>query len=312
MYKFGVDVGGTTIKIGLFTAEGELLEKFEIPTDKSENGSHIIGHIAVKLNEIITGKGFLTEDCFGIGIGLPGPVDDTGRVLGCVNLGWGIVEIEREMSQQFHGRLVKAGNDANVAALGEAVAGAGYQRKNLVMVTLGTGVGGGIIVNGDILTGANGAAGEIGHITVNPEETQRCNCGKCGCLEQYASATGVVRIAKQLTEKYKQSELIEHIDELTAKDVFDAAKRQDALAREAVAVLGKYLGMALSSVVCVTNPEAIVFGGGVSRAGQILFDEVEKNFVKYVFSPSRHVEFLPAKLGNDAGIYGAAALIDRG
>ena len=197
MYKFGVDVGGTTVKIGLFSGDGKLEEKYEIATDKSDQGAHIIEHIAAKLDEIIAEKSYGILDCMGVGIGLPGPVD-RGMILGCVNLGWGIFSIVEEFSKAFHNVPVYAGNDANIAALGEYVAGAGKGMKNMMMVTLGTGVGGGIIIDGRILEGANGGAGEIGHIPVNPQEQDTCGCGKKGCLEQYASATGIVRIAEKL------------------------------------------------------------------------------------------------------------------
>lgn len=306
MYKFGVDVGGTTVKIGLFSGDGKLEEKYEIATDKSDQGAHIIEHIAAKLDEIIAEKSYGILDCMGVGIGLPGPVD-RGMILGCVNLGWGIFSIVEEFSKAFHNVPVYAGNDANTAALGEYVAGAGKGMKNMMMVTLGTGVGGGIIIDGRILEGANGGAGEIGHIPVNPQEQDICGCGKKGCLEQYASATGVVRIAEKLRKENGNTALPA---DCTAKQVFDYAKQGDELAVQAVEELGRYLGLALASCACVLNPEGIVIGGGVSRAGKILLDVTEKNFQTYVFKPCRNVKFCLAELGNDAGIYGAAAMVN--
>lgn len=306
MYKFGVDVGGTTVKIGLFSGDGKLEEKYEIATDKSDQGAHIIEHIAAKLDEIIAEKSYGILDCMGVGIGLPGPVD-RGMILGCVNLGWGIFSIVEEFSKAFHNVPVYAGNDANIAALGEYVAGAGKGMKNMMMVTLGTGVGGGIIIDGRILEGANGGAGEIGHIPVNPQEQDTCGCGKKGCLEQYASATGVVRIAEKLRKENGNTALPA---DCTAKQVFDYAKKGDELAVQAVEELGRYLGLALASCACVLNPEGIVIGGGVSRAGKILLDVTEKNFQTYVFKPCRNVKFCLAELGNDAGIYGAAAMVN--
>lgn len=306
MYKFGVDVGGTTVKIGLFSGDGKLEEKYEIATDKSDQGAHIIEHIAAKLDEIIAEKSYGILDCMGVGIGLPGPVD-RGMILGCVNLGWGIFSIVEEFSKAFHNVPVYAGNDANTAALGEYVAGAGKGMKNMMMVTLGTGVGGGIIIDGRILEGANGGAGEIGHIPVNPQEQDTCGCGKKGCLEQYASATGVVRIAEKLRKENGNTALPA---DCTAKQVFDYAKQGDELAVQAVEELGRYLGLALASCACVLNPEGIVIGGGVSRAGKILLDVTEKNFQTYVFKPCRNVKFCLAELGNDAGIYGAAAMVN--
>lgn len=306
MYKFGVDVGGTTVKIGLFSGDGKLEEKYEIATDKSDQGAHIIEHIAAKLDEIIAEKSYGILDCMGVGIGLPGPVD-RGMILGCVNLGWGIFSIVEEFSKAFHNVPVYAGNDANIAALGEYVAGAGKGMKNMMMVTLGTGVGGGIIIDGRILEGANGGAGEIGHIPVNPQEQDTCGCGKKGCLEQYASATGIVRIAEKLRKENGNTALPAGC---TAKQVFDYAKEGDELAMKAVEELGRYLGLALASCACVLNPEGIVIGGGVSRAGKILLDVTEKNFQTYVFKPCRNVKFSLAELGNDAGIYGAAAMVN--
>ncbi|MFQ9195106.1 MAG: ROK family glucokinase [Candidatus Gastranaerophilaceae bacterium] len=306
MYKFGVDVGGTTVKIGLFSGDGKLEEKYEIATDKSDQGAHIIEHIAAKLDEIIAEKSYGILDCMGVGIGLPGPVD-RGMILGCVNLGWGIFSIVEEFSKAFHNVPVYAGNDANTAALGEYVAGAGKGIKNMIMVTLGTGVGGGIIIDGRILEGANGGAGEIGHIPVNPQEQDICGCGKKGCLEQYASATGIVRIAEKLRKENGNTALPAGC---TAKQVFDYAKEGDELAMQAVEELGRYLGLALASCACVLNPEGIVIGGGVSRAGKILLDVTEKNFQTYVFKPCRNVKFCLAELGNDAGIYGAAAMVN--
>ena len=311
MVKFGVDVGGTTIKTGLFEDTGRLIEKYEIPTDKTESGKHIIDNITEHLRNVLKDKGMEISQCQGVGIGLPGPVDNEGNILGCVNLGWGTFNIEQEFSKRFSNLPVKAGNDATVATLGEQKAGAGRGMNNLVMVTLGTGVGGGIINNGTIIAGTNGAAGEIGHMPVNPEETDICSCGKRGCLEQYASATGVVRIAKKLMNKYFEEDTNTVLDrECTAKHIFDAAKAGDMLAKETVGCLGRYLGMALASAACIVNPECIVIGGGVSRAGKILIEEVEKNFHSFVFKPCANVKFALAELGNDAGIYGAAALIN--
>lgn len=306
MYKFGVDVGGTTVKIGLFSGDGKLEEKYEIATDKSDQGAHIIEHIAAKLDEIIAEKSYGILDCMGVGIGLPGPVD-RGMILGCVNLGWGIFSIVEEFSKAFHNVPVYAGNDANTAALGEYVAGAGKGMKNMMMITLGTGVGGGIIIDGRILEGANGGAGEIGHIPVNPQEQDICGCGKKGCLEQYASATGIVRVAEKLRKENGNTALPAGC---TAKQVFDCAKEGDELAMQAVEELGRYLGLALASCACVLNPEGIVIGGGVSRSGKILLDVTEKNFQTYVFKPCRNVKFCLAELGNDAGIYGAAAMVN--
>lgn len=305
MVKFGVDVGGTTVKIGLFEEDGELLGKYEIPTDKTDGGSHIIEDIAAALQKILAEHNLTLNQCSSVGVGLPGPVDKDGNILGCVNLGWDIFNVEEAFSEKLDGIRVKAGNDANVAALGEMTAGAGRGYRNLVMVTLGTGVGGGVILGGRILEGTNGAAGEIGHLPVEESETESCNCGKKGCLEQYASATGLVRMAKQMRRDYPDTVLAE---EMTAKDICDGAKAGDALCVSVVRRMGRYLGTGLASVACVLNPECFVIGGGVSRAGEILLDAVLEDFNSHVFKPCKNVEFKLAELGNDAGIYGAAAL----
>lgn len=306
MVKFGVDVGGTAVKIGLFSEHGELIEKCKIPTDKSDSGMHIIDDIVAALKDILAKRQMDFSDCSGVGVGLPGPVDSEGNILGCVNLGWDIFNVEQAFSEKMEGTRVKAGNDANVAALGEMTAGAGRGYRNLVMVTLGTGVGGGVILGGRILEGTNGAAGEIGHLPVEEEETDVCNCGKKGCLEQYASATGLVRMANQMKKDYPNTILTE---EVTAKDICDGAKTGDELCVKVVRRMGRYLGIGLASVACVVNPECFVIGGGVSNAGKLLLDEVQEDFATHVFKPCKNVEFKLAELGNDAGIYGAAALI---
>ena len=220
MYKFGVDVGGTTVKIGLFSGDGKLEEKYEIATDKSDQGAHIIEHIAAKLEEIIAKKSYGILDCMGVGIGLPGPVD-RGMILGCVNLGWGVFNIERAFSDSFHGVPCKAGNDANVAALGEYFKGGGRGYSDMLMVTLGTGVGGGVILDGKIVAGATGGAGEIGHMPVAPGNTEVCNCGKNDCLELVASATGIVREAKKAMKNTDIPTPLRDMSDITAKDVID-------------------------------------------------------------------------------------------
>ena len=194
-YGFGVDVGGTTIKMGFFETDGKLLDKWEIKTDTTNGGENILSDIAKSIDNKLAQEGISKSDVQGIGVGVPGPVNSKGVVLKCVNLGWGVFNVEEALSN-LTGLMVKAGNDANVAALGEMWQGAGKGSEDMIMVTLGTGVGGGIIVDGKVIAGANGAGGEIGHITVNEDEIEACNCGQYGCLEQYASATGIVRMAK--------------------------------------------------------------------------------------------------------------------
>lgn len=306
-YCFGVDVGGTTVKLGLFNTDGDLLEKWEIPTVTADGGKAILPDIARSIKKMMDEREMERDEVVGVGIGAPGPIDSEGTVYGAVNLGWGTFSIKKELQTMLN-VPVEAGNDANVAALGEVWQGGARGYENVVMVTLGTGVGGGIIVEGRILAGATGAGGEIGHMHVNDEETIACNCGNCGCLEQYVSATGVVRLAKEKLAKSDRPSELRDI-EVTAKDVWDAAKKGDPLAVEVAEDFGWYLGKALASVACVVNPEVFVIGGGVSRAGDILIDYIQKNYRKTAFTGCRGALFTLARLGNDAGIYGAAKMV---
>ncbi len=305
---FGVDIGGTTVKMGLFTVDGKVTDKWEIPTRKEENGKYILEDIAKSVKERMQRDTLTLEDIAGLGIGVPGPVKEDGTVLKCANLGWGVFNVADTVRELTGIENVKVGNDANVAALGEMWQGGGKGYNNLVMVTLGTGVGGGVILGGKILTGSNGAGGEIGHIRVNYEEKDVCGCGKTGCLEQYASATGVVRLAKKaLEKKEKKTTLV--ADDLSAKAVFDAAKAGDELAMDIVEEFGFYLGMALAHISQVIDPEVFVIGGGVARAGQIIIDEVSKNYEENVMFALKNKAFKMAELGNDAGIYGSARMV---
>ena len=306
-YVFGVDVGGTTVKLGLFDPEGEVKEKWEIPTRKEDNGDHIIADIAESIKEKMSANSIDRMDVVGVGIGVPGPVKEDGTVLLAANLGWGKKNITMELGELLR-VPVMAGNDANVAALGEMWRGGGRGYKNMVAVTLGTGVGGGIIIGGKIVSGSTGAGGEIGHIHLEDEEPAACGCGGHGCLEQYASATGVVRIAKKkLAFSDKASVLRDR--EITAKDIWDAVKEGDELAIEVAKVYGEYLGKGLAAVANVVNPDIFVIGGGVSKAGEVLIDYMKPYFEKYVFPGAKNVKFALAVLGNDAGIYGAAKLV---
>ncbi len=306
-YCFGVDIGGTTVKIGLFDKEGNILDKWEIPTRTEHNGSEILPDIAKALEKKMEEKGLKKEDMVGVGIGAPGPIDKEGTVYEAVNLGWSVFSI-RDTLKALCGMPVRAGNDANVAALGEMWKGGGQGYLNLVLVTLGTGVGGGIIVNGEILNGATGAGGEIGHIHIQDGEEDACGCGNHGCLEQYASATGVVRLAGRILGSTDEDSVLRQ-GEVSAKAVFDAVKAGDAVAVRIAEAFGEYLGKGLAAIAGVVNPEAFVIGGGVSKAGNILFDYIEKNYKKYVFHGSKDAKFELATLGNDAGICGAAKLI---
>ncbi|MCD8325370.1 MAG: ROK family glucokinase [Lachnospiraceae bacterium] len=305
---FGVDIGGTTVKLGMFDDQGVVLEKWEIPTRTENHGSLILADIAESVSVRMTDSGYSKEDVLGIGVGAPGPVDAKGTIGGAVNLGWGELNIA-EILQPLAGVPVKAGNDANVAALGEMWKGGGQGCQDMVAVTLGTGVGGGIIVNGSLVSGYHGAGGEIGHMLVEEAETDSCNCGLRGCLEQYASAPGGVRLAKSRLAEEQAPSSLRTFKKLTCKDVWDAVKAGDAVAIEVAERFGYYLGKGLAAVASVVNPEAFVIGGGVSKAGEILFDYIAPQYQRFAFAGSRKARFLLAKLGNDAGIYGAAKLI---
>lgn len=307
-YGFGVDIGGTTVKLGLFRTDGTLLDKWEIPTRTENDGAHILPDVAEAIQGKIAEKAIDPSDVQGVGVGVPGPVTPEGIVRKCVNLGWGVFNVEDTLSE-LTGYPVKAGNDANVAALGEMWQGAGKGSENIVMVTLGTGVGGGVIIGGHIVAGATGAGGEIGHIPVNAQETETCGCGKTGCLEQYASATGVVRLTKRALAASDQPSSLRSLTEVTAKDTFDAAKAGDALALEVIEQFGEILGRALAAIACVVNPEVFVIGGGVSKAGTIITDVVAKYYVPNAFHACREAQFKLAELGNDAGIYGCVRMI---
>ncbi|MCI5700452.1 MAG: ROK family glucokinase [Lachnospiraceae bacterium] len=306
-YCFGIDVGGTTVKCGFFKTDGTLLDKWEIVTNISCGGERILPDVAEAVLAKLEEKGVSKDDVAGIGIGVPGPVKEDGTLEGAVNLHWGYHDIVNEMGE-LTGLPTKAGNDANVAALGEMWKGGGSGHPNVMMVTLGTGVGGGMIVNGKIITGAHGAAGEIGHAHVEDNITDPCNCGNRGCLEQVASATGIVRLAKEELEKNDQPTILS-LQDLSAKTVFDAYKEQDAVAEKIVNRFAGYLGTALAVFSAVVDPDVIVIGGGVSKAGEVLVDCVGKYFRQNAFSACKNVPIVLAKLGNDAGIYGAAKMV---
>ena len=308
-YAFGIDVGGTTVKCGFFNTDGTFVENWEITTRKENNGAQILPDIAKTILKKLKEHGISLDEVEGVGIGVPGPVLDDGVVNGCVNLGWGVFNVAQELSGLLDGIRVSVGNDANVAALGEQWRGGGKGYKNVVMVTLGTGVGGGIIIGGKILPGGHGAAGEIGHIQMRKNETAVCGCGKKGCLEQYASATGIVRMARIALEKERKQPSLLDNQEVTSKSIFDAAKSADAAALALVDTLGEMLGTALAHITAVVDPDVIVIGGGVSKAGQILLDAIVKHYRPAAFHACRDTEFKLAVLGNEAGMYGAVRMV---
>lgn len=304
-YVYGVDLGGTTVKIGIFSDEGVMKDKWEIPTRTDDGGAYILSDIAESIKKYDAEHGITKADIKGVGLDVPGPVQEDGTVLKCVNLGWGVFNAAQEL-EKLVGLPVKVGNDANYATLGEMWQGGGKGHQNLVMVTLGTGVGGGIIINGKIVSGTNGAGGEVGHITIDPKETDLCNCGKRGCLEQYASATGIVRLAQKTLNSTDKPSKLRTVQYISAKEIFDAAKEGDELANDLVDELGQKLGYALAAIAAVVDPEVFVIGGGVSKAGQILLDVTKKHYQEYAFHACRNAGFELATLGNDAGMYGSA------
>ena len=265
-YVFGVDIGGTTVKLGLFDINGNVLDKWEIPTRTENGGANILPDIAGSVRSKMSEKSIEKDDVAGVGVGAPGPVDGEGIIHKAVNLGWGEMNLKKELTRLLDGMRVEGGNDANVAALGEMWKGGGQGYQNLVAVTLGTGVGGGVIINGKIMTGATGSGGEIGHIHVEDHESDACGCGNYGCLEEYASATGVVRLANRKLKSSDKDSVLRQ-GEVSAKAVFDAVKAGDELAMEIAEQFGDYLGKGLAVIAGVINPEIFVIGGGVTKAG---------------------------------------------
>ena len=305
-YGFGIDVGGTTVKLAFLDENGTMMDKWEIPTRTQDGGKEIMPDIAASIKEYMAKKDLTREQIIGIGIGVPGPISDSGLVSKCVNLGWENVDLHKEMSA-LTGLPVKGGNDANVAALGECWKGGGQGASDLVMATLGTGVGGGIVVGGRIIAGSHGAGGEIGHVTVNYEETETCGCGKKGCVEQYCSATGVVRLTRRYLAANDTPSVLQDTD-FECKDVCAAAAKGDEAAKNVLEQYYEMLGRFLANLACITDPEVIVLGGGVSKAGQVLVDGVTPYYQKNAFLACRDTRITLATLGNDAGAYGAFKL----
>ena len=310
-YAFGIDLGGTTAKIGLFTTAGDLLEKWEVPTDTSDQGVRILPNLAAAVQDKMAQRSLSPDQIEGVGLGVPGPVQDSSVVaIVCANLGgWGDCDAGAQLSQLLGGLRVQVGNDANVAALGEIWMGAAKGCRSAVMVTLGTGVGGGVVADGKLIEGAHGAGGEIGHITVNPQETAQCGCGKHGCLEQYSSATGVVRCMNKLLEQNPDVPCTLRGRDFAAKDVFDAARSGDKLAQQEVEDMTLTLALALGNIAAITDPEMFLVGGGVARAGDVLLEPLSRHYQANAFLSCRNTPIRLASLGNDAGIYGAVRLI---
>ncbi len=307
-YLVGVDIGGTSIKIGCFNTDGVLVKKWSLPTRTIDNGERVLNDVAISIDSNLNEEHITIENVMGIGIGVPGPIIKDSIVNKCVNLGWGVKDVAAELSSLINIRNIKVANDANAAALGEAWKGAGEGRHSAVMITIGTGIGAGVIVDENIISGAFGSAGEIGHIIVNEDETVPCTCGNKGCLEQYASATGIVRTARKYITETDEETSLRELRDLSCQDVFDAAKKGDQVALRIVDDVCRNIGKVLSYVSAVVNPEIFIIGGGVSKAGNILLDGIQGYFRHYAFHASRRTRFRLAVLGNDAGIYGLARL----
>lgn len=307
----GVDLGGTTTKIAFLSTYGEILHKWEIPTDKSDSGKHIIVHIAKSIDAKLEQLDVKKEQLIGIGMGAPGPVEmRRGIIYEAINLGWSENTPLKDLIELETGLPAVIDNDANCAALGEMWKGAGNGAKDLVCVTLGTGVGGGVITKGEIVHGIRGAGGELGHITVVPEGGYSCNCGKTGCLETVASATGVVRVAREKLKSSTEASVLRDLKAIGAKQVFDAARAGDSLALKIVDQLAYYLGLSLANLGNTVNPEKIVIGGGVSKAGKTLLEPVMNYFKRFAFPKVRTSTTIDiATLENDAGVIGAAWLV---
>lgn len=310
-YAFGVDIGGTAVKLGLFRTDGELLEKWSIPTRTEDGGEHVLPDVIASLRAKLEEHDLPWSEVEGVGMGVPGPVTEDGTVMRCINLGWGVFNIPekiRTLEPRIH--RFRVSNDVTAATLGEQWKGGAQGRGTAFMVTLGTGIGGGLVVGGKIVKGSNGAAGEIGHFQVEPGETEPCRCDRRGCLEQYCSATGLLRQAKKaLAERPEVPSVLRDKADLTAKDVCDAAKAGDALALELLDRLGDRLGWALTAVTGTADPEVIVIGGGLSNAGDTLLEPIVRGYRAHAFHALRDTEFTLARLGNDAGIYGCVRML---
>lgn len=311
----GIDLGGTSVKLAILTDKGKIQEKWSIKTNILDEGSHIVPDIIESIKDKFESHNLNKEDFLGIGMGSPGVVDvEKGTVIGAYNLNWKSLQPIKEQIESALALPFFIDNDANVAALGEQWVGAGENDPNVVFVTLGTGVGGGVVAAGNLIRGCAGAGGELGHIVVDFEDPIMCTCGKAGCLETVASATGIVNLTRRYAAEYAgDAELKKMIDDgqdVTAKDVFDLAKEGDALALIVYKNFSRYLGIACANIASVLNPAYILIGGGVSAAGDFLLSGVQAVFEENTFPQIRtSTKLTLANLGNDAGVIGAASLV---
>lgn len=307
-YYFGVDVGGTTVKMGLYSEKAGWVEKWEIPTRTEDGGVHVLDDIAATVYAAQQRHDIDNDHTVGIGIGVPGPVLKQSIVNGCVNVGWDVVNVSEELGRRT-GLPVYVENDANIAALGEQWQGAGSNYSSVVLVTLGTGVGGGIILDGKIVSGCQGGGGEVGHMPVVQDSFRSCNCGKADCLELSGSATGIVRYAQHVLAESEEPSSMRDFDPLTAKDISDCCAAGDALAQQCIEHTAEALGTAIACIGCILNPEAFLFGGGMAAAGDLLLEPIRRVYNEKVFPPLRGTPILQATLGNQAGIIGAVRLV---
>lgn len=307
-YVIAIDLGGTQVKLGIFDETKEPIEKWAIDTDISNKGANVLSDISNSVRKKINSLNISVDDVMAAGMGVPGPVEGKSLVKGCVSIGWDDLDVGRILGEMLGGIPVVVENDANTATLGEMWKGGGKGHKSLVMLTLGTDIGGGIIVNGNVVSGAFGGGGEVGHMVINPNETEPHACGKCGCFGYYGSGTGLARIARRKLSSSEKDSVLRRIDtdKVTAKDELDAARAGDELALEIFEEYCDYLGRGLAIISNVVEPEVFVLGGGVSKAGDFLTEGVKKYYRNYCFHTAVNTQIVTAKLTNDAGIYGAA------
>lgn len=309
-YAFGVDLGGNAIKIGLFQTTGNLVEKWTIPARLEDHGSHLLADVVDAIRAKMEERSLSWDVVEGVGMGVPGPVDQDGTVMRCVNLGWDILNVPkavRELEPAIE--KLEVANDVNAATLGEMWQGGAQWNSSAVMVTLGVGIGSGIVVDNKVFVGSTGAAGEIGHMCVNPKETERCTCGNYGCLEQYCSDTGLVRTAQAVLEERPEEPSLLRDGEITPKAICQAAKKGDAAATEVLERFGQLMGQALTAVACTVNPQVFVIGGQMAQAGMAILKPIETYFRRYAFHAFRNTPFVLAELGEDAGIYGSVRML---
>lgn len=312
-YFVGVDIGGTNVEMGILNELGEILIKKSIKTDSKKGAEDTFGRIWTAISSLITELGITKDDIKSIGMGIPGPVLNNSIVKIAANFSWGDNFPAKELMEKISGKPVKVGNDVKLIALGETLFGAGRGYKNSITIPIGTGIAAGIIINGAIVEGADGAAGEFGHVVVN-KQGYKCGCGLTGCLETYCSATGIIREGKRRLAENKENALYRRIngnvDSLEARDIFDLAKAGDKFCMDIVDWFCEYMAEGIGMLLNILNPEIIIFSGGVARAGDILLDGVKKNLAKYALGMTmENLKFAFGELNEEAGIKGAAALV---